>query len=108
MAVSRVSDRCGQTKWHSVCSAEGRVEWSLYPVAERNLRIQKRLFLGTAALVILFGAAWVLAEETMKIEVRSEGGKAMTIDVNGVTEIVTLDKRGWAHRDSSSQPPVVS
>jgi hypothetical protein len=84
------------------------VEWSLYPVAERNMRIQTRLFLGTAALIILFGAAWAPAEETMKIEVWSEGGKAMTIDVNGVTEIVTLDKRGRAHRDRSSEPPVVS
>ncbi len=49
-------------------------------------------YLVTAALVILFGAAWALAEEkTIRVEVRAQDGKEMTIDVNGVTEIVTLD-----------------
>jgi hypothetical protein len=49
-------------------------------------------YLVAAALVILVGAAWVLAEETtMKVEVRSEDGKELTIDFNGVTEIVTID-----------------
>jgi hypothetical protein len=49
-------------------------------------------YLVAAVLVILFGAAWALAEEkTMKVEVRSDDGREISIDVNGVTEIVTLD-----------------
>ncbi len=49
-------------------------------------------YLVAAALVILVGAAWVLAEEkTIKVEVRSDEGKEMTIDVNGVTEVITID-----------------
>lgn len=49
-------------------------------------------YLVAAALIILVGAAWVLAEEeTMRIEVRADDGKEISIDVNGVTEIVTLD-----------------
>jgi hypothetical protein len=49
-------------------------------------------YLVAAAVIILVGAAWVLAgEETMRVEVRSEDGKEISIDVNGVTEIVTLD-----------------
>jgi hypothetical protein len=49
-------------------------------------------YLVAAALVILVGAAWVLAEEqNMRVEVRSEEGKEMTIEVNGVTEVITID-----------------
>jgi hypothetical protein len=49
-------------------------------------------YLVAAALVILVGAAWVLAgEETIRVEVRSEAGKEMTIDVNGVTEVIAVD-----------------
>ena len=49
-------------------------------------------YLVAAALIILVGAAWVLAEEkTMKVEVQSENGKEMTIDVNGVTEFISID-----------------
>lgn len=49
-------------------------------------------YLVAAALVILVGAAWVLAgEKTMKVEVRTEDGQEISIDVNGVTEIITLD-----------------
>ena len=49
-------------------------------------------YLVAAAVVILMGAVWVLAaEETMKVEVRSGDGKELTIDVNGVTENITLD-----------------
>jgi hypothetical protein len=49
-------------------------------------------YLVAAGLVILIGAAWALAEEkTMRVEVRSEDGQEISIDVNGVTEIVTLD-----------------
>jgi hypothetical protein len=49
-------------------------------------------YLVAAALVILVGAAWVLAEEkTMKVEVHTEDGKEISINVNGVTEIVSVD-----------------
>jgi len=49
-------------------------------------------YLVAAALVILVGAAWVLAEEmTMNVEVRTEDGQEMTIDVNGVTEVIQLE-----------------
>lgn len=49
-------------------------------------------YLVAAALVLLVGAVWVLAgEKQMRIEVQSEDGKAISIDVNGVTETVTLD-----------------
>jgi len=49
-------------------------------------------YLVAAALIILVGAAWVLAgEETMRVEVKTEDGKEISIDVNGVTEVVTLD-----------------
>ena len=49
-------------------------------------------YLVAAALVLLVGAVWVLAEETkMKIEVRNEGGQEITVDVNGVTEVISLD-----------------
>ncbi len=49
-------------------------------------------YLVAAALIILVGAAWVLAEEkTMRVEVRADDGKEISIDVNGVTEVVTLD-----------------
>ena len=49
-------------------------------------------YLVAAALVVLVGAAWVLAEEkTVKVEVQSDDGREISIDVNGVTEIVTLD-----------------
>ena len=49
-------------------------------------------YLVAAALVLVFGAVWVLAgDTTMKVEVKSENGQEMTIDVNGVTEVITLD-----------------
>jgi hypothetical protein len=49
-------------------------------------------YLVAAVLVILFGAAWALAEEKKtKVEVRSTNGQEISIDVNGVTKIVTLD-----------------
>ncbi len=49
-------------------------------------------YLVAAALVLLVGAVWALAEETMmKVEVRSDDGQEMTIDVNGVTEVVRLE-----------------
>lgn len=49
-------------------------------------------YLIAAALVLLVGAVWVLAEEkTMKVEVRTENGEEITIDVNGEKEVVALD-----------------
>ncbi len=49
-------------------------------------------YLVAAALVLLAGAVWALAEDIeMKVEVRSEGGQEMTIDVNGIKEIVALE-----------------
>ena len=49
-------------------------------------------YLLAAALVLLIGAAWALAEtKTMKVEVHSDGGQEITIDVNGVVEVIKLD-----------------
>jgi hypothetical protein len=49
-------------------------------------------YLVAAALILLVGAVWVLAEEMeMKVEVRNEGGHEITVDVNGVVETVSLD-----------------
>ena len=49
-------------------------------------------YLVAAALVLLVGAVWVLAEEIeMKVEVRNEGGQEITVDANGVKETIHLD-----------------
>lgn len=49
-------------------------------------------YLVAAALILLVGAVWVLSEEIeMKVEVRNEGGREITVDVNGVKETVHLD-----------------
>ena len=49
-------------------------------------------YLVAAALVLLVGAVWALAEEIeMKVEVRNEGGQEITVDVNGVKETIHLD-----------------
>ena len=49
-------------------------------------------YLVAAALVLLVGAVWVLAEEIqMKVEVRNEGGQEITVDVNGAVEVIQLD-----------------
>jgi len=49
-------------------------------------------YLVAAALVLVVGAVWVLAEEIeMKVEVRSEGGQEITVDVNGVKETIHVD-----------------
>ena len=49
-------------------------------------------YLVAAALVLLVGVVWVLAEEIeMKVEVRNEGGQEITVDVNGVKETIHLD-----------------
>jgi hypothetical protein len=49
-------------------------------------------YLVTAALVLLVGAVWALADETMmNVKVRSDNGQELTIDVNGVSEVVKLE-----------------
>jgi len=49
-------------------------------------------YLVAAALILLVGAVWVLAEEMeMKVEVMNQGGQEITVDVNGVKETVSLD-----------------
>ena len=49
-------------------------------------------YLVAAALVLLVGVVWVLAEEIeMKVEVRNEDGQEITVDINGVKETVHLD-----------------
>ena len=49
-------------------------------------------YLVAAALVLLVGVVWVLAEEIeMRVEVRNVGGQEITVDVNGVKETVYLD-----------------
>lgn len=48
-------------------------------------------YLLAAAVILAVGAVWALADETeMKVEVKNEGGQEITVDVNGVTEIITL------------------
>jgi hypothetical protein len=49
-------------------------------------------YLVAAALVLLVGAVWVLAEEIeMRVEVRNDAGQEITVDVNGVKETIYLD-----------------
>jgi hypothetical protein len=49
-------------------------------------------YLIAAALILLVGAVWALADETkVKVEVRNQGGQEITVDVNGVTETIHLD-----------------
>lgn len=49
-------------------------------------------YLVAAALILLVGAVWVLAEEIeMKVEVMNQGGQEITVDVNGVKDTVYLD-----------------
>jgi len=49
-------------------------------------------YLVAAAMILLAGAVWALAEDMeMKVEVRNEGGQEITVDVNGVVETVSLD-----------------
>ena len=49
-------------------------------------------YLVAAALVLLIGAVWVLADEMeLKVEVRNDNGEEITVDVNGVTEVITLE-----------------
>jgi hypothetical protein len=52
-------------------------------------------YLIAAALVLLVGAVWVLADEIeVKVEARNDNGEEITVDVNGVTEVITLDDLG--------------
>ena len=49
-------------------------------------------YLVVAALVLVAGAVWALAEEVeMKVEVRNEGGQEISIDINGVKETIQLE-----------------
>lgn len=49
-------------------------------------------YLVAAALIILVGAAWVLAEEKkISVEVQTDDGQEMTINVNGVTEVIQVE-----------------
>jgi hypothetical protein len=49
-------------------------------------------YLLAAALILLVGAVWALAEEIeMNVEVSNEAGQEVTVDVNGVQETVYLD-----------------
>jgi hypothetical protein len=48
-------------------------------------------YLVAAALVLAFGVIWAVAGDEMKIEVRNAGGEEITIDVNGETEVISLD-----------------
>jgi hypothetical protein len=49
-------------------------------------------YLVAAALVLLVGAVWVLADDMeVKVEVRNDNGEEITVDVNGVTEVITLE-----------------
>jgi len=49
-------------------------------------------YLMAAVLVLVVGAVWALAEEIeMKVEVRNQGGQEITVDVNGVKEVIHLD-----------------
>jgi hypothetical protein len=49
-------------------------------------------YLVAAAVVLIIGAVWVLAGEMeVRVEVRNEGGQEITIDVNGETEVISLD-----------------
>lgn len=49
-------------------------------------------YLIAAALILLVGAVWALADEMkVKVEVRNQGGQEITVDVNGVTETIHLD-----------------
>lgn len=59
-------------------------------------------YLVAAAVVLLVGVVWVLADEMeVKVEVRNDSGEEITVDVNGVTEVITLgdlapgEERTW-------------
>ena len=44
-----------------------------------------------ALLVLIVGVAWALAEEMeLKVEVQNHNGEEVTVDVNGVTEVISL------------------
>jgi hypothetical protein len=49
-------------------------------------------YLLAALVVLIVGAIWVAAEEMeVKVEVRSQGGQEITIDVNGEIEVIDLE-----------------
>ncbi len=56
------------------------------------MKIQWSRYLIAAALILAVGALWALADgTTVKVEVRNEDGREITVDVNGVTEVISLD-----------------
>ena len=48
-------------------------------------------YLVAAALVLAVGVVWVFAGDEVKIEIKNAGGEEITIDVNGETEVISLD-----------------
>ncbi len=56
------------------------------------MKITWSRYLLAALLVLIVGVAWALAEETeLKIEVQNRNGEEVSVDVNGVTEVISLD-----------------
>lgn len=56
------------------------------------MKIQWSRYLVAAALILAVGVLWAFAAETtLKVEVRNEDGREITVDVNGVTEVIRLD-----------------
>ncbi len=56
------------------------------------MKIQWSRYLVAAALILVVGALWALADgSALKVEVRNEDGREITVDVNGVTEVIGLD-----------------
>jgi hypothetical protein len=56
------------------------------------MKIQWSRYLVAAALILAVGVLWALADETtLKVEVRNEDGREITVDVNGVSEVIRLD-----------------
>jgi hypothetical protein len=55
------------------------------------MRITWSRYLLAALLVLIVGVAWALAEEMeLKVEVQNHNGEEVTVDVNGVTEVISL------------------
>jgi hypothetical protein len=90
------SAKKGRKPWHGDCSRGSDNTTAGIGAVKNNGGNMKpnswMRYLVAAALVLLVGAVWALAEEQqMRVEVHSEDGKEISIDVNGVTETVTLD-----------------
>lgn len=56
------------------------------------MRVEWNRYLLAAVLILVVGAVWALAgEQQLKVEVRNLDGREITVDVNGVTEVISLD-----------------